>query len=491
MVKYFTLILLIPFFIVSSVQAEKIIIGADVWKDVSTKDGKGIYLNLLKRIYSPDGTTIKIDSYNRNLAAFKQNKIDILVGVFREDVHKAILPHWFLDTDDPVLAFYDKKITNIQTPADFANKLTSWVRGYHFENFLFYNTNNYPVNSPQEGFTLLNSKRIDIFIDYKSNLPQKFNKKYSTYEVLPRRHLYLAFQFNKQGQALADQFDREMKKLRESGELATIFGPQYKDSMHDKFSPERKKMIIYTDEVELLRSYHNKSDKKVSTLNNTLSLLFDQLDEYDFEFKILNDYSNILQNSKQENICYSDMLKTQVRLKNFNFSSPSSLFLGLRVYSKKRLPYSGKVSIRSVLTGNEDYTLGIVNGRSYGEGLDLKLNSIPGKRIIKLPAELNRMLTIFDHGRFDLMIEYPQDIFMHWGRISTNKLYSYELTQAKPYYLGHMMCAKSESNRIFLNKFNNALKTLVASGNLLAIQSKNVPVSDKVNFEKYFQQVFN
>lgn len=481
----------IHLFMTFSVYAEQVIIGADVWKDVSTKDGKGIYLNLLNRIYGKENATINIDSYNRNLEAFKQNKVDILVGVFREDVNKAILPHWFLDTDDPVLAFYHKKDTSLHSPADFSDKLTSWVRGYHFENFLFYNTNNYPVNSPEEGFTLLHNKRIDIFIDYKNNLPKQFKNEFSTYQVLPRRHLYLAFQLNKQGQALANKFDNEMQKLRKSGELASIFGLHYKDSMHDTFSPEKQKMIIYTDEVELLRSYHNKDYKEVSTLNNTLSLLFDQLDEYDFEFKIINDFSKALQASKQSNICYSDMLKTQARMENFDFSSPSSLFLGLRVYSKKPLPYSGKISIERILTDHENYTLGIVNGRSYGEALDQQLNKVTSKRLIKLPTELYRMLTIFEHGRFDLMIEYPQDIFMQWRRISKNKLYSYELTSAKPYYLGRMMCAKSKDNRIFLDKFNNALKTLVTSGTLLAIQSKNVPVSDKVNFEKYFQQVFN
>jgi uncharacterized protein (TIGR02285 family) len=473
------------------VHAEKVIIGADVWKDVSTKDGKGIYLNLLKRIYGKDNATINIDSYNRNLKAFEQNKVDILVGVFREDVHKAILPHWFLDTDDPVLAFYHRKNTSLLSPADFSNKLTSWVRGYHFENFLFYNTNNYPVNSPEEGFALLNSKRIDIFIDYKNNLPKQFNNKFSTYEVLPRRHLYLAFQFNKQGQALANKFDSEMQKLRSSGELASIFGLHYKDSMHDTFSPEKKKMIIYTDEVELLRSYHNKDYKEFSTLNNTLSLLFDQLDEYDFEFKILNDYSKILQNNKQNNLCYSDMLKTQSRTEHFDFSSPSSLFLGLRAYSKKPMPYSESISIKNVLTQNKDYTLGVVNGRSYGDNLDKQISNISDKKLIKVPAELNTMLTIFEHGRFDLMIEYPQDIYVHWEHIGKSKLYSYELTQAKPYYLGHMMCSKSKNNRIFLSKFNDALKTLVTSGALLAIQSKNVPESDKANFKKYFQHVFN
>ena len=489
--KYIILIIFTQFFITFLVQAEKIIIGADVWKDVSTKDGKGIYLNLLNRIYGQDKITINIDSYNRNLVAFKQDKIDILVGIFREDVNKAILPHWFLDTDDPVLAFYHKNDISIVTPSDFANKLTSWVRGYHFENFLFYNTNNYPVNSPKEGFALLNSKRIDIFIDYKNNLPKQFKNIFATYEVLPRRHLYLAFQLNKQGKMLANKFDSEMKKLRASGELALIFGLHYQDSMHDNFSPEKKKMIIYTDEVELLRNYHDKSNKGVSTLNNTLSLLFDQLDEYDFEFKIVNDYSKTLQNTKQDNLCYSDMLKTQARIKNFDFSSPSSLFLGLRAYSKKPLPYSGKISIERLLTDNEDYTLALVNGRSYGESLDQQLRNISAKRLIKVSAELNRALIIFEHGRFDLMIEYPQDIFIHWGGISNNELYSYELAQAKPYYLGHMMCSQSENNRIFLEKFNAALKALVTSGTLLAIQSKNVPPSDKVNFEKYFQQVFN
>jgi uncharacterized protein (TIGR02285 family) len=250
-------------------------------------------------------------------------------------------------------------------------------------------------------------------------------------------------------------------------------------------------MIIYTDEVELLRNYHNKDDKEFSTLNNTLSLLFDQLDEYDFEFKILNDYSKTLQNNKQDNLCYSDMLKTQARIKHFDFSSPSSLFLGLRAYSKKPMPYSESINIENVLTQNKGYTLGVVNGRSYGDSLDKQIRNISDEKLIKVPAELNKMLTIFEYGRFDLMIEYPQDIYVHWEHIGKDKLYSYELTQAKPYYLGHMMCSKYKNNSIFLSKFNDALKVLVTSGALLAIQSKNVPESDKANFTKYFQKVFN
>jgi polar amino acid transport system substrate-binding protein len=81
-------------FFIFCAQADRIRVGSDAWADVTEKDGSGIYFKLLKEIYGAENIDITIESYHRGLKSFNDQKIDILVGVFREDVKQAILPNW-------------------------------------------------------------------------------------------------------------------------------------------------------------------------------------------------------------------------------------------------------------------------------------------------------------------------------------------------------------------------------------------------------------
>lgn len=473
--------------------ADKIRVGADAWADVTEHDGSGIYFKVLKEIYGAENIEINIESYHRGLKSFNDQKLDILVGIFREDVKHAILPKWYIDTDDPIIVFYraeDEKTAHINNLSNLTN---SWVRGFHFERFISETPNPYLVNSAQEGFTLLANKRIDTFIDYLSNVPLSLARKFKHFELLPSRHLYVAFQKNQYGQKLANTYDKKMSELRSSGKLKTLYAGLYEKSELDSFQENKEKMIILTDEVNLLRGQKSQIQKVNQTLSNNINLLFDQLNEYDFEFKMVHDYSNIEQSANQDNLCYCDMLKTEEREKHFQFSDPFAIYLGLQLYSKTPLPTNtnNQVNLRQLFVDNPEHKIGLVLGRSFGEKIDQQLADLKRKQVIEIPAKLNSILAIFNHDRFDYLIEYPQYVNLHWPNISNQKLYSYAIEGGKPYSVGYMMCTKTKTNDIFITRFNQSIENLGRSGTLFNVLSSEINQDKRAEFKRYFREIFS
>lgn len=486
-------IISVLYFFTFFAQAEKIIVGSDLWFGVTQEDGGGVYFNLLKEIYGSENIEIKVDSYHRSLKSFEQQKLDIVVGVFREDVKQSILPKWYIDTDDPILVFYhseSKKDININSLPTLSN---SWLRGFHFDRFIEENITFYEVNSPAEGFTLLANRRIDTFIDYLSNVPADLAQKFKHFELLPSRHLYIAFQNNQQGKKLAKAYDQKMSLLRKSGRLAEIYADLYEKSELETFEENKIKMIILTDEVNLIRGNKKNNKFENQTLSNTVNLLFDQLNEYDIEFKIVNNYANINQYSKQENLCFSDMLKTPEREKYFYYSNPLALYLGLQLYSKKPLPSNiGKrVNLSFLLEQNPKNKIGVVSGRSFGQQIDHQLDKMNKNQVIEIPAKLNSILTIFNHNRFDYLIEYPQDVDTAWPNISNKKLYSYPISGGDLFSVGHMMCAKTDINKTFISQLNNSINTIMKNGALYNVLSNKIHADQKTEFKEYFVEVFS
>ena len=479
-------------FLIFFAYADKIRVGADAWADVTERDGSGIYFKLLKEIYGAENIEIEIDSYHRGLKSFNEQKLDILVGIFREDVKQAILPKWYIDTDDPILVFYRPEDENIANINNLSNLTSSWVRGFHFERYIKESPSSYQVNSVDEGFTLLAKKRIDTFIDYLSNVPEDLTSQFKHFELLPSRHLYIAFQKNQQGQKLAKIYDQKMSELRKSGELKTIYAQLYNRSELDTFEENKQKMIMLTDEVNLIRGY-KQVQRANQTLSNNLNLLFDQLNEYDFEFKVVKNYLNMSQNADQDNLCYCDMLKTPERLKHFQFSDPFTLYLGLQVYSKTPLPTNAnnQVNLIQLLAQNQENKIGRVLGRSFGETIDKQLAKISTTQVIDIPSKLSSILAIFDHDRFDYLIEYPQYIALRWPEISKQKLYSYPIEGGKLYSAGHMMCTKTPTNDAFIARFNQSVENLSKRGVLYNVLSSEISDDKQDEFMRYFQEVFS
>jgi len=469
--------------------AQQLKVGAEEWPSYTNADGTGIYFELLKRIYPEKNLDISVDSYNRMLNSFHKNETDIVVGVYREDVQQALIPNWFLDTEYPVTAFYDPTHTKIENISDIKNKITSWKRGYHFEKFIPINKDTYLVNKAETGFELLNKNRVEVFIDYPLNVQNKYHQRFSSFQISPSRHIYVAFKKNKQGELLAKQFDEKMAILRDSGDLARIFGAQYLHSDLGNFKSNVKHIVVITEDSNLSIQSENLDQDSIES--KIINLIQAKLENYSIEFKVLLSLENINQYSKEENTCFNVMVKTAERAKSFLFSEPSSLYMGLRLYSKTDLHLSDSIELSSFLAARQNTKIGITLGQNYGSEIEEQLRNINQTQIVPMPVDRSTKYNMFKEGRFDYMLQYPEEIASNWPKIGGKRLYSYELKNVDKYVLGHMMCSKTNSGENFIQAYNKALADTIKSGIFFDIQYRTVSKDSQKDFTKYFNDVFN
>jgi len=108
--------------------------------------------------------------------------------------------------------------------------------------------------------------------------------------------------------------------------------------------------------------------------DKVLDLLIDKNESYNIELQIESLQS--INKQVADNICYSNKLKNEQRLRKFIFSKPISLYMGLRLFSKYPLKITEPIDIALLLKENPDKNLSVIKGRSYSDRLDKQLTSL-------------------------------------------------------------------------------------------------------------------
>lgn len=453
-----------------------------MWYDYTNEDGTGIYFDVLRAVFPNDKLSINHMPFSQSHEKFNQNEIDIVIGVYKDELPNAYFPKWHLDNEYPITAYFTKEL-DISRPSDLIDKRFVWLEGYHFERYLSSRFKPQKVTSIEAGLTMINNRNADVFIDYSYNLTPEEKKFYSSIEIFPSRHVYVAFQRNMLGRALAQRFDIQMEKLRNNGTLGTIYRDSYAYSGLEPFNLEKPNLLILSNSVSLLGPPKNSRAQ-------SLHFIFDEMMGYEFEFKQLKDIEEIYRLKNRSNVCFTDLIKTEQRLKHFISSRPVSLYLGLQLFSTTKLNYQSPLSIRDILEKQPDMLLGSVNGRSYGEELDNLFNSVKFKNIVPVPSDLETIFKQLSFGRFDMLIEYPSEKERFWKKETGKTLYQYELSEANSYILGHLMCTKSRLNERFLRDFDNYLEKLYGSAVFFDTQYRKITMSEKERFIGFFNKEF-
>jgi hypothetical protein len=463
--------------------AKELTVGVPEWKGYTNADGSGVYFDLLRKTFPDDTFNIKIDTYNRTLANFHKNKLDIVIGVFREDIKQGTFPHWFLDTEAPITAFYDPKITQLTHLSDLEDLSVSWLRGYKFNNFIPYVTSPYLVNTLATGFELVTKNRVNVFIDYPYNVPDRYQQKLASLEVMPARHIYLVFQQNNFGSALAEQYDKMMPQLRDSGALTDIFALNYTSSKLDDFNPDKEKIILQTSVTQKQpRSRSEPIESKV------LDLLINKNETYNIELQI--ESLSSAGNTFEKNVCFSNKLKTEARLRQYIFSQPMSLYMGLRIFSKQKITVTEPIDIALLLKNTPSKVLAMMKGRSHTDKLDNQLSTLLSEQIKYLPGDVDSYLNAFNDNNIDFIIEYPSTIENSKTFSNNNKLFSYRIKGADSYNLGHIMCKNTPSNKLFIQRINEVLTQLYSSQYFIDILSSEVNKNNQTDFYRYYGEAF-
>ncbi|WP_440876560.1 hypothetical protein [Thalassotalea sp. PLHSN55] len=479
-------LLLWPFYAISD-----IVVGADDWEGYTHQDGSGIYFDLMRKIYPEQKLIYQIEPFNRVKQGYKQGKVDVILGVYPNEIQSKVLPKWPIDLEDPVVAFYDSRKINFNHISDIERYSVSWVRGYDFDQYLPIKTSQYDVDHPSVGFKLLLNNRVDAFIDYAYNRPKGTPDYIKSFELLPARKVYAAFQSNIRGKKLAAQFDVEIEKLMASGELAAIYGDVFSDSGFEQPISNQQKVVLFTDERDLLGIKNNALIKSHSSLYQVAMLLKELLPEYQFVYRHNRGVETALNQAKEPAACILNAVKTPAREQAFLFSQPLMLYQGVRLYSPTALAEQTRLNLAKLLAEHTELTLGVHAGRSYGAQVDDVIKALDKDQVFYTPNDEISAIKQLAKGRFDLLIESPIVFNGYWSQLNNNMpLYHYELTETAAYLTGHLLCKANKDNGVLIEKVDAALAQLYQSGAFYKAQRALMTDIHLPSFQQAYRENF-
>ena len=487
--RFFVLIssIILLFFLTPFVHADdnKIKVGLAEWMDYTNADGSGIYLDIIHAIYGKEHVELNFETFNRAVHATEQGHYDLVIGVFREDVTEAVLPSWHLDYEYPIVGFYDPKRHSLKHPNDLYNLTVAWMRGYNFEHYLDASHYLYEVNTIKHGFQLLDKGRVDVFIDYPYNLPKDYESRFKHIQIMPSRPIYVAFSNTEKGRALAKKYDAGMKRIRDSGQLQSIYGSEYQRAHFQTFDPNKPTLVLKTKDINLLRGQVDSDDPSSEAL--LMSAILQQLPNVRVELSKMRDVSEF-RRSNQNNVCYLNMLTNQERASRFDFSLPITMYSGYRVFS--RVPFAAAQNVTLPSLVNADNKIGLRSGQTYSRTIMDQLDAIDNEHKVFTEADISVALEALVAGKIRYWIEYPSLMSESWPIISEETLYSATIDGSPEFTRGHIMCHRSADTRRFLGGVDALQRQMWKSGKHKHLLRKaHDELSDQA-FDRLYRRAF-
>lgn len=212
-----------------------IIISTEEWEYATNKDGTGLYWDIFRAVYEPEGYKIKpqIRSYVGSINLLKEKKVDVMVGAYIDEIENGVYPknHFAVDI---VQAIYQNSANYEWNGAEtLKGKKVGWIEGYSYDDYLPKDiSQNFQIRTlknREAAFRLLSKNQIDFYLDALSDLSHFLDKNPSynpvdyTRKTVLELKLYVVFSDNDKGKKLAEIFDKRFSELLEQGKIKKIY----------------------------------------------------------------------------------------------------------------------------------------------------------------------------------------------------------------------------------------------------------------------------
>jgi len=200
------------------------------------RDGTGLYWDMLRAIYEPQGVTVNIISVplRRAQRMIEHKKADVMLGHYRGDSSELIFPQWHYSSQN-ISAIFKKTTLSWKGQKSLAGKRVAWIRGADYDKYLAIAVLAQEHNDHISPLIMLKRGRIDFFLDDQVKILDSFQSSAArlemagfdrnNYQIEPvlELKLYPAFADTARGQKLAEIFDTQLPQLLSSGKLKTLF----------------------------------------------------------------------------------------------------------------------------------------------------------------------------------------------------------------------------------------------------------------------------
>jgi ABC-type amino acid transport substrate-binding protein len=219
---------LCPILCCTFIHAEEIKVATEVWEGYTTKDEKGFYIDLLRKVYPEPEFTLKIEfvPYKRSIKLLNAGKVDIMLGAYPEDIPRKLQSTHPVESDS-VSAVITKELSNTwQSSASLAGKNVVAKTGYGFGKYIPTSVNYTEVPSLKSMLLMLKRGRVDAVLDYEKDIQILWEETALDNDYVMVRDVIIEqvfFGFAENRTDLKARFDQEFRKLYQSGSLKTLF----------------------------------------------------------------------------------------------------------------------------------------------------------------------------------------------------------------------------------------------------------------------------
>tara|TARA_R110000868_G_scaffold411207_4_gene702284 strand:+ start:2974 stop:3909 length:936 start_codon:yes stop_codon:yes gene_type:complete len=229
-------------------QGGTLYVVSEQWPGYSNADGSGLYFELIKAVFEPEGiaVNIRIHPILRGIASIHSGEhADVMLADWgrphlakspQYDLQRIIFPQYPIFVEYVEALFQPgSTLSWAEIKADKSKRL-AWIRGYNYDIHLDLTEHSLVMlNKGEQGFKMLLSGNIDSFLHDRSDLRSLEQTEAAQAvvwrkELVAARKLYPLFHNSPRGQQFSELYDRRMAAMLKSGELAALyqrFGEDY------------------------------------------------------------------------------------------------------------------------------------------------------------------------------------------------------------------------------------------------------------------------
>ncbi len=211
----------------------------------SYADGTGLYWEIVKAVFEPEGYNVKIDIHPwvRCVKLVQFKDVDGIVGdYFYDDSPDYEYSKYPIAVEEPKVVIYKTSQMGSWTGIDtLEGKTIGWIRSYEFRSYFDFEIKVYELNNLDSGLKMLSRNRIDYLMGYSSTITHQASESginlndYTIKPIFKGNLLYIGFTKNSKASRVISIFDRRIIEMIDNGELKKIYDrwPDIKDYYGD------------------------------------------------------------------------------------------------------------------------------------------------------------------------------------------------------------------------------------------------------------------
>ncbi len=203
------------------------------WEDYTSPNGEGLYWDVIREIYEPEGIKVRINTapWRRAMKMVTKYRLHHAIpGEYRDTEENLIFPRYPIDLELMVTVTLKQHTDlNPRELSDYRGHVVSWRKGYDLLVPEEYGFELKEFRSMEDGLQMLNKGDVHILIDEPDEVElamKSMGLSKDQYNVIPyvkSQYVYLAFNEGILSERLIDVYNRRVETLMKSGEMQAIY----------------------------------------------------------------------------------------------------------------------------------------------------------------------------------------------------------------------------------------------------------------------------